>query len=57
MTIAYGMTETSPLSFQTLVDTPVKRRCSSIGTVHPNVEAKIVDEKDNTVERNKTGEL
>jgi fatty-acyl-CoA synthase len=43
ITIAYGMTETSPVSFQTAIDDPVERRVSTVGRVHPHVEAKIVD--------------
>jgi fatty-acyl-CoA synthase len=43
ITICYGMTETSPVSFQSAVDDPFDRRVSTIGRVHPQVEAKIVD--------------
>jgi fatty-acyl-CoA synthase len=38
MTICYGMTETSPVSFQSAVDDPIERRVSTIGRVHPHVE-------------------
>ena len=41
--IAYGMTETAPVSFLTRPDDSVERRVSTVGTVLPNVEAKIVD--------------
>jgi fatty-acyl-CoA synthase len=41
--IAYGMTETSPVSTQTRVDDDLDRRTSTIGRVHPHVEIKIVD--------------
>ena len=41
--IAYGMTETSPVSFQTRVDSPLDKRVSTVGTVHPHVEVKIID--------------
>lgn len=41
--IAYGMTETSPVSFQTRVDSPLDKRVSTVGRVHPHVEVKIVD--------------
>ena len=44
VTIAYGMTETSPVSFQTSLDDPVERRVSTIGRVQPHLEVKIVDE-------------
>lgn len=41
--IAYGMTETSPVSFQTTVDAPFDKRVSTVGSVHPHVEVKIID--------------
>ncbi|MBS24470.1 MAG: AMP-binding protein [Gammaproteobacteria bacterium] len=41
--IAYGMTETSPVSFQTRVDSPLDKRVSTVGRVHPHVEVKITD--------------
>jgi len=41
--IAYGMTETSPVSFQTRVDSPLDKRVSTVGAVHPHVEVKIID--------------
>ena len=43
ITIACGMTETSPLSTQTSVDDPVEKRVTTVGRVHPRVEVKIVD--------------
>ncbi len=43
MTIAYGMTELSPVATQTLRDDSVDRRVSTVGTAHPHVEIKIVD--------------
>ncbi len=43
VTIAYGMTETSPVSFQTRVDDPLEKRVGSVGRVHPHVEAKVID--------------
>jgi fatty-acyl-CoA synthase len=56
--IAYGMTETSPVSTQTRVDDDLERRTSSIGRVHPHVEIKIVDPATGeTVERGQPGEL
>jgi fatty-acyl-CoA synthase len=56
--IAYGMTETSPVSCQTLIDDDLERRTSSIGRVHPHVEIKIVDpETGEVVERGLTGEF
>jgi fatty-acyl-CoA synthase len=41
--IAYGMTETSPVSTQTRVDDDLDRRTSTIGRVHPHVEIKVID--------------
>jgi fatty-acyl-CoA synthase len=55
--IAYGMTETSPVSFQTTVDDSIERRVTSIGRVQPNLEVKIVAPDGNTVPRNTPGEL
>ena len=43
VTIAYGMTETSPVSTQTAADDPVALRVGSVGRVHPWVEVKVVD--------------
>lgn len=57
VTIAYGMTETSPVSFQTAVDDPVDKRVSTVGRVHPHAEVKIVDEHGRIVPRNTPGEL
>ncbi len=55
--IAYGMTETSPVSCQTLVDDDLERRTASIGRVHPHLEIKIVDPSTGeTVERGQPGE-
>jgi fatty-acyl-CoA synthase len=55
--IAYGMTETSPVSMQTGCDDPVERRVSTVGRVQPHVEVKIVDADGATVSRGGTGEL
>ena len=55
--IAYGMTETSPVSCQTLHDDDLERRTETIGRVHPHVEIKIVDPTTGeTVQRGETGE-
>jgi len=43
VTIAYGMTETSPVSTQTSCDDPLERRVGTVGRVHPHVEIKIID--------------
>jgi fatty-acyl-CoA synthase len=56
--IAYGMTETSPASCQTLIDDDLERRTSSIGRAHPHVEIKIADpDTGDVVERGQTGEF
>jgi fatty-acyl-CoA synthase len=56
--IAYGMTETSPASCQTLIDDDLEHRTTSIGRVHPHVEIKIVDpDTGDIVERGRPGEL
>ena len=57
VTIAYGMTETSPVSFQSGVDDPLEKRVSTIGRIHPHVQVKIVDAEGRTVPRNTRGEL
>jgi fatty-acyl-CoA synthase len=43
VTIAYGMTETSPVSCQSSTDTPLDKRVSTVGTVQPHLEVKIID--------------
>src|SRR5438874_2525236 len=58
MTIAYGMTETSPVSTQCTTDDPLERRVATVGRVHPHVEIKIVDpESGAVVPRGTPGEL
>ena len=57
ITIAYGMTETSPVSFQTSNSDPLERRVSTVGRVHPHVECKIVDKYGDTVSPGIQGEL
>lgn len=58
VSIAYGMTETSPVSCQTRADDDLERRTATIGRVHPHVEVKIVDPVSReTVERGEAGEL
>jgi fatty-acyl-CoA synthase len=57
VTIAYGMTETSPVSFQSNVDDSLERRVSTVGTVQPHLEVKIVDEAGQIVPRGRSGEL
>ncbi len=57
VTIAYGMTETSPVSFQSATDDPIERRVSTVGRVHPHVEVKVVNQDGRVVPRGETGEL
>jgi len=57
VTIAYGMTETSPVSFQSSTDSSLERRVSTVGLVHPHVEVKIIDTDGRIVPRGATGEL
>ena len=57
VTIGYGMTETSPASFQTGADDTFDRRVATVGRIHPHVEVKIIDEAGRIVPRGATGEL
>ncbi len=58
MTIAYGMTETSPVSTQCATDDPLEKRVGTVGRVHPHVEIKIVDPATGAVvPRDTAGEL
>ncbi|WP_424974792.1 AMP-binding protein [Dinoroseobacter sp. S124A] len=57
VTIAYGMTETSPVSFQSATDDPVEKRVTSVGRIQPHVEVKIVDEAGDPVPVGMQGEL
>jgi fatty-acyl-CoA synthase len=57
ITIAYGMTETSPVSTQTTTDDPVERRVATVGRVHPHIEVKIIDADGRIVPRGTAGEF
>ena len=57
VTICYGMTETSPVSFQSFVDDPIDKRCETVGRVHPHLEVKIVDNLGKIVPVDTTGEI
>ena len=57
ITIAYGMTETGPVSFQTSVNDPVDRRVTTVGQVLPHIEIKIIDDEGHIVPRGTPGEL
>jgi len=57
ITIAYGMTETSPVSFQSATDDEIERRVTTVGRVSPHLEVKIVDAQGRIVKVGETGEL
>jgi fatty-acyl-CoA synthase len=57
VTIAYGMTETSPVSFQSSTEDSIERRVTTIGRVHPHVEVKVIDAEGRIVRRGERGEL
>jgi fatty-acyl-CoA synthase len=57
ITIAYGMTETSPVSFQSSRDDPLELRVSTVGRIQPHLEVKIVDTLGKMVPRGEPGEL
>jgi fatty-acyl-CoA synthase len=56
--ICYGMTETSPVSTQTKIGTPLERQVGTVGTIHDHLEIKIIDPESGTIQdRNIPGEL
>ncbi len=57
VTIAYGMTETAPISFQSSLDDPLERRVSTVGRIQPHIEVKIVDGAGRMVPVGTAGEL
>lgn len=57
VTIAYGMTETSPVSFQSDTTDALDKRVSTVGRIHPHVEVKIIDDNGRVVARGDKGEL
>jgi len=57
VTIAYGMTETSPVSFQSGTDTPLEKRVSSVGRIQPHLEVKIVREDGSLANVGEQGQL
>ena len=57
VTIAYGMTETSPVSFQSALDDSLERRVSTIGRAQPHLEVKAVDPEGQATPRGVPGEL
>ncbi len=57
VTICYGMTETSPVSFQSSTTDPLDKRVTTVGRIHPHLEVKIVDGQGKVVPVGETGEL
>jgi fatty-acyl-CoA synthase len=57
VTIAYGMTETSPVSFQSSPEDTLERRVSTVGRIQPHMEAKVIDPEGRTLTRGEPGEL
>jgi fatty-acyl-CoA synthase len=57
VTIAYGMTETSPVSFQSATDDSLEHRVTTVGRIQPHLEVKIVDDSGQEVPVGETGEL
>ncbi|AJY13000.1 AMP-binding protein [Burkholderia dolosa] len=57
ITIAYGMTETSPVSFQSSTDDPLEKRTTTVGRIQPHLEVKIIDPSGDIVPVGATGEL
>ena len=57
ITIAYGMTETSPVSFQSSTDDPLEKRTTTVGRIQPHLEVKVVDPSGAIVPVGATGEL
>ena len=57
ITICYGMTETSPVSFQSGEEASLERRVTTVGRIHPHLEAKVVDEAGMIVSKGVPGEL
>lgn len=57
VTIAYGMTETSPVSTQTRIGDPIEKAVATVGRPHPHIEIKIVDAEGRVVPRGISGEL
>ena len=57
ISIAYGMTETSPVSFQTRKTDTFEKKVTTVGSIHPQVEAKIVDEQGKCLFRGEEGEI
>jgi fatty-acyl-CoA synthase len=57
ITIAYGMTETSPVSFQSSTQDSLERRVTTVGRIQPHLQCKLVDAQGNVVPRGELGEF
>ena len=57
VTIAYGMTETSPVSFQSATDDPIEKRVSTVGRIQPHAECKVIGPDGETLPVGERGEL
>jgi fatty-acyl-CoA synthase len=57
ITIAYGMTETSPVSFQSSTEDSLERRVTTVGSIQPHMEAKVIDTDGRTLNCGEAGEL
>lgn len=57
VTTAYGVTETSPVSFQSSTDDSLERRVSTVGRIHPHLQVKIVDAMGRVVPLGEQGEI
>ena len=58
ITICYGMTETSPVSTQTIIGAPFEKQIHSVGTIHDHLEIKIIDPDTKAIlKRGQSGEL
>jgi fatty-acyl-CoA synthase len=57
ITIAYGMTETSPVSFQSSTTDTIERRVATVGRIHPHLQVKVVDAQGRVAPRGTPGEI
>ena len=57
ITIAYGMTETSPVSFQSSTEDSLERRVTTVGRIQPHLECKLIDAEGKIVPRGELGEF
>lgn len=57
LSVAFGMTETSPVAFQSSTEDPLEKRVETVGRVQPHVKAKIIDNEGNIVPVNTPGEV